>query len=160
MSTGCARGEYLCAFSSRFTRMRSACTKSKRPTSTGSDHAIDVRSSRPENAAETCWIAAPTTSSAAFSSARTGSSPAFSRERSSRSATMRLSRSACCSIVAARSSPLPAMSCASALIVVSGVRRSCDTDASSASFSRSASRSASARSASATSRTRSRPSAA
>ena len=56
-----------------------------------------------------------------------------------------------------RSSPMP---CASALIVVSGVRRSCETAASSALLSRSASRSAAACSASAVSRRRSTPSAA
>ena len=82
------------------------------------------------------------------------------RDRSSRSPTSASRRSASASITAARSGGAPcATSCAIPLIVVSGVRRSCDTAVSSALRSASIRRSASARSALSTSRTRSTPNA-
>ena len=115
---------------------------------------------RPSTSTAHWRTAAPTTSSAAFSSGDTVKLPARNRERSSRSATMRVSRSACSSISAARRAPVRCSSCASALIDVNGVRRSCDTEASTKSFIRPAACSAAIFSASSASRARSSASAA
>ena len=104
---------------------------------------IRLASGTPEN-----WrTVAPSRSSAVLTSACIVNAPALRRDKSSTSATIFPNRSACPTMISARavaSEPSAAMSWAMARIAVSGVRRSCDTDAIRMSFSRLASRSASA----------------
>ena len=148
-------GAYLIAFSSALVTASSRNTGS---TVTGGA-ARSTISGRSARRARSRSIVRPTRSSSSYTSRSARSAPASIRLRSRRLVTRRLRYSTSRSIASALSrwssslSPLPGRSVpAAARIVASGVRRSCDTDCSSADLSASLWRAISAAWASAASR--------